>query len=96
MPKRVNGMILGSLMTYDNEMLCYPFIISHVEEFQDVYVLSSSFIRREKDDFSKFVYYEIERKNVVDSLFRIARFKQYVVIFAYWKTNMKEKGSYAS
>lgn len=77
-------------MIYDEELFCYPFLISQVGMRQNAFILSPEFLLRSKDEFSSLLYTEVENKHIRNSFFRIAKYGSFIVFIYYWATTNTE------
>lgn len=77
-------------MIYDEELFCYPFLISQVGTMQNVFILSPEFLLRSKDEFSSLLYAEVENKHIRNSFFRMVKYGCFVIFIHYWATTRAE------
>ena len=80
-------------MIYSEQLVCSPFIMCQIGANQNEILLFPKHMEQQKDCFSKMIFWEIENKRIVDSLFRVASFEDLIVIVHYWATTHKEPKS---
>lgn len=78
-------------MIYHDNFGYNPFIITQIHEKQNEFILTPENLIREKDEFSRFIYTQIEINKIKDTFLRIFCYKKSVVLCYYWSTNILEE-----
>lgn len=78
-------------MIYYDNFDYNPFIITQIHEKQNEFILAPENLIIEKEDFSRFIYTQIELNKIKDTFLRIFCYKKNIVLCYYWSTNILEE-----